>query len=180
MIQFLLVAAGVLGLGLLIALVSSFPAWVVVLVTLGAITTSVIAGRWLLIRGSVRQEGYYTLDGREVRVVFAYGARLPKLLGHQGTFAGKGWLCFRAYPPGYPKQVVGIPPVGALLAAHELYHDIDRRRQGFRFWLDAYWMMLTKGYRDRPFEQRAVAAAPRIVAGTEPGVEARKLLARFL
>jgi hypothetical protein len=151
--------------------------WIgVILLGIGAVLWLL---RALLIRGQYRVLESYVLDGEEVRVVLHFGSRYPKLLGHQGSYAGKGHLCFRAYPQGYPVQVIGVPWVTSLLVAHELAHDIDRRRRGFwGFWSRAWWMMLTKSYKDRAFEQEAIAAAPLLLAGSYPGVEAHDMLYR--
>jgi hypothetical protein len=180
MIPFLAVALGVLAVGVLIALLPSFPLWLLLLLGIVVLTGGAIALRWHLIRGKVRWRGQYQLDGETVYVTLHYGSKLPKLLKHQGTFPGKGAVCFRGFPKNLPLIIVGVPAVSPLLVAHELAHDVDRRQRGcWGFWSRAWWMILTKKYQDREFEQWANQRAPEILAGTMAGVDATALLAEI-
>lgn len=150
-----------------------------ILAGLAFLAVALLVVRRLLIQGRYRVHGSYTVDGKTQEVTLHFGSKLPKLYGHQGAYAGRGDLCFRTYPEGFPLQVAGVPSVSPGLICHELYHDVDRIRRGWwGFWKRAWWMSLTKSYKDRPFEQEAIEAAPRIFHGTYPGVNAADLLAR--
>lgn len=150
-----------------------------ILAGLALLIAALYVGRRLLIRGRYRVRESYLLDGKTQEVTLHFSSKLPKLFGHQGAYAGRGDLCFRSYPVGFPLQVAGVPPVQPDLVAHELYHDVDRIRRGWwGFWKRAWWMSLTKSYKDRPFEQEAIEAAPRIFYNRYPGVDATDLFAR--
>lgn len=136
----------------------------------------------LLARGQVEQPGLLLVDGVMHQLRLRFGSKLPKVLRAGATTAGVDLICFRTYPPGWPIQVVGRPPVSALLAAHECYHIVDRVRRGrWPYWRRILWDIVRHPFDHdaRPSEREAIAAAPLIRAGTFPGVDAALLLARF-
>lgn len=153
------------------------------LVVLGLLLVGFLILR-LLMRGKLRQPFTIAVDGKPVQGEYRFGSKLPKVLGHSGTTINCT-ICFRGYTRAMNRTVMTaagpLPPIHPLLAANELFHVTDRVRRGFlRYWARIVWQGLTiRRHDDRPYEIESSVAAPLIVAGTYPGVDAGMALDGF-
>jgi hypothetical protein len=157
------------------------PIWLWLMTGALALVAGALVVLKLLMRGQIfLGDGIY-VDGFYVIIGLFYGSKLPKLFKVGATTIGYD-IYFRTYPRSLGITVNGRPPISRHLAAHEVFHVVDRERRGwFGYWKRVLWQTALHPFNHdaRPYEQEAENAAPLIMSGFFPGIDARTFLNRF-